>query len=383
MSFELVPTDTFGSRTLAQADWSERFLLKLNFGWRTRADLYEMMALRLGDGSSHTTPSRLILQYIGRLKRRTFISGILARGTIDVLERVYSEMEDHSRSFADAMAPLIPADEYGTLVAGERARNLGEMLTLAVERREMADRIVRAARKPALVIALYIAMLLATVIVMAATALQDIVALVRSMGARPTFSLRLVTSVTDMASGSAPYWATGIVFVSIIAVVISLRHLTGAWRVRLEMIPPWSTYRNIQGFLWLTTFVMLVRSGEYDTNVLRDQMQYASPWLKERLEALREKMLHHAVLLPEALEEIGFQFPSPELIDDISNVWGVTQNAYDYLLVQSRKWSAEIERKAIRLADRVMVIGTLAMWICAGLLYLASQSMIPVDAFGG
>ena len=86
----------------------------------------------------------------------------------------------------------------------------------------------------------------------------------------------------------------------------------------MDRIPPWSFYRLIIGTLWLFTLSTLLQAGVQLTHAVDDMLDRAEAdrWLRERLLAMRSQ-LNIGNDLGGALENIGFDFPDRELVDDI------------------------------------------------------------------
>jgi len=373
MSFEITYLESEALRGLDSLAGLERIRLQAAFGWKVRRKLYSMMIPRLRE-SNGTTPERLLRRFAKRMQRRLF-----GKGAAQAVELLRAEMLDGGKKFAPAFRPLIPADEYFIIDAGERAGDIATALELLVDLRGRTTKIMAATRKTYLTLAGFLLMLYGTIWAIAKYAIRNLVTFSQAASSTRTASQDFLIAATDWINGSGPAYVGAGLLLATAAVYASLRFLTGPMRLLLERLPPWSTYRAIQGYIWLATYIILVRSGRPETLVLQEQAEKASPWLRERLAAVAELMGQHARLFPAALEECGFNFPSPDIIDDIDDAWGGAEGGYDRLLISSRTWADEIERAALDRAEAVKTGGYLAMFVVSGLIAIAIDTFVPID----
>ncbi|WP_025860507.1 hypothetical protein [Acetobacter papayae] len=161
----------------------------------------------------------------------------------------------------------------------------------------------------------------------------------------------------------------------------SLPRLTGRVRVWLEVAPPWSVYRDIQGYLWICSFLAQCKIGVADVDVLENQAEDSrSPWLTERLTTLRDMMVTEGVTLPRAMEMARLHFPNPEIIREIDDVWG-DEGDYDTLLAHALIWVNQIEdrtRAQIRVVRGVTNFSSMMLVGAVVLLEIfIGQDMVP------
>lgn len=327
--------------------------------------------------SAHnSTPIQLYDLYIRRLNRR----GGTAKGTARVITMIRDEMQIHTRGFAESLKLLVPREEYAIIVAGEESSDIPTALSNLMKLRERSDKINRANRKAFGTIATYYFLILATFWAVAKFSLPTLEPFARSRAQSPSTSQSFILTGAHWATGYGPILMTMIVIALLALIRLSFSRLTGPVRMRLEKFPPWSTYRATQGFIWLSTFLILVRSGQSETKVLRNQIEMAHPWLKERLVRIEELMTVHALLLPAALDACGFQFPSPDMIDEIANDWGGAEAGYDRMSESNELAADESEAAALRRAAIISATGTIIMWLLTGALTLASYTFISPHA---
>ncbi len=96
----------------------------------------------------------------------------------------------------------------------------------------------------------------------------------------------------------------------------SMPNWKGRVRTWFDNIPPWSVYRSIQGASWMQSFAAMAQSGITYEDILQETSNRASPWLRERLLAARERLMSGSSL-GEAFWATGYQFPSKGIAADL------------------------------------------------------------------
>ncbi|OLU25494.1 pilus assembly protein [Pseudomonas sp. PA15(2017)] len=89
---------------------------------------------------------------------------------------------------------------------------------------------------------------------------------------------------------------------------IQLSKILQTARLRLEGIPPWSIYKTLQGSIFLLNMSVMLRTGINQLDALDTLKRSATPWLRERLDAI-----HYGVSsgknFGQALKLSNHQFP--------------------------------------------------------------------------
>ena len=101
-------------------------------------------------------------------------------------------------------------------------------------------------------------------------------------------------------------------------IAYSLPRLTGEWRKILDRYPPWSVYREVVGASFLYTLSLMLSLGVKPREIfawLLDQPGQ-TPYLKERIMGIDNEMAL-GKNLGQALDDAGFEFPGPTVIDDL------------------------------------------------------------------
>ncbi|CDG41007.1 MULTISPECIES: type II secretion system F family protein [Asaia] len=370
MAIEILTQDRNTAKGMQGLTPFGRILALYTFRWGHRELLYEIMIPRMR-GRKPSTAERLFERHIRRLRRTR------RSATAAILARAHFDMTQQGRKLARALQSVIPRDEYAIITAGEASGDVATALALLIDLRRRTRRIVFATLRMYGSFLMYLSLLIGTMIFTARQALPSLQAMMDLSQSTPTPSQRHLVSVAQWATGSGPAYLGLALLVLTLALISSLFLLTGRVRVFLERFPPWSTYRGLHGYVWLSTFVILVRSGRSETKVLEQQAEYASRWLRERLDRLALLMGQHAKLLPAALDESGFFFPSPDMIDDIDARWTGDSESYDGLLESCSIWADEIEKRSIILARSVEMVCTLTVYFLVAAMTGQLYGFIP------
>ena len=376
MAFEVVYHEQSRPVGLAGLPAFRKAVHRLNFGWGARRLFYDMLIENLREDNG--SPLEVLIElYVRHLSRR----GMTGRATAEVLTALHDEMHDHSQSFARSIRPLISVPEFAIIDAGEKGGELPSALESLISQRERINRMNWAYLKVFGLIAFYAVMIFGTIYFMAIETVPMLVPFAHMMSRRPNTSQVFLLGLTGWVQSTGPIWVVSVVLLLAAVILASLSRVTGKTRLYLEYLPPWSTYRATQGYIWLSTFLILVRAGVAETQVLQDQIQHASPWLRERLVRIENLMSTHALLLPAALVESGLNFPSPGMVDEIAIRWGGKQSGDDRLAKASERWANGIERAALNRAQTVQYVGLLLVWIVTGALSYSSATFISTDNF--
>jgi type II secretory pathway component PulF len=97
---------------------------------------------------------------------------------------------------------------------------------------------------------------------------------------------------------------------------LTISRFDGAPRVYLDRFAPYSIYRILQGSTWLIAVSSLVGAGMRVEAALQQLSRHGSIWLSNRIEDTLAEM-RCGMNLGEALRRTGFNFPDPEIIDDL------------------------------------------------------------------
>lgn len=310
-----------------------------------------------------------ITSYRPRLERKKL------KDTVRILDMVITSMEN-GLTLDAALKPWVPITEYGVLVSGVAANALAESLSQMLATQERARAIVTQIRVSFSIPAGNLAVAFAFMYFIGRSILPMFESLVPPSKADST-----VRGLYDLGAFAIGWGlpATVVAIIASVALVIwSFPRWTGTSRVLAEKVFPWSYYRDMQGFLWLTNYASLLSSGTKELSAIGTQLTAATPWLSERLRAIRSKM-QDGLLLPSALKSASpadtegwlklnshqtFEFPSMDMIDDIESLHGF-ENFPQRIQKAADQWSVQI---AERTALMTKIMGLFANLLTYGLI---------------
>jgi type II secretory pathway component PulF len=317
-------------------------ILKASFDARLRARVYKKMAAMTGHGIGVVT----CLEYQQRqFAKRRHPAALVLRETLESINA--------GHRLDTALQQYIPPTEAMLIGSGLSSGNLGQALELCVQiieaRRKIVANMVQALSYPALLSLLFVILLvvLSRMVVPQLAGILD--PSVWQGGARILYQ---VAVFVDSTPGIITFVCLGtIAFLSL----ATLPLLTGGFRTILDRIPPWSFYRLIIGTLWLFTLSTLLQAGVQLTHAVDDMLERAETnrWLRERLMAMRSQ-LNIGNDLGGALENIGFDFPDQELVDDI-RIYATLPDFDQQLQSIAVQW---LEESMLRISAQAKVINT-------------------------
>jgi len=337
------------------------------FNWKIREALYRHLATNLENG---VVTEIALDDYAERLGRRKRVSSQAIVLTI-------SRNMKNGSSLAEAMAPWIPADEIGSIEGGEMSGKLPETLPKLIEAKRRISTVVKLLKRAFVEPCIYFLAMYGViwfigfyvtpslVNVLPESKAVGVVAGLYSLGRFSMSPLVLIPPAIMIALGYLILW--------------SFPRWTGRRRISFERSFPWSFYRDIQGHIWLSSFLAMYEAGLADVEILKSQCKYATPWLAERLKALGSRMINGAEL-DEALQMKGFkglppfEFPNPDVIDEISSIIGF-KGFPTRLKRLSERWAADIEEETMVRIKRYAFRAEIFIYILIGLLAYAINDM--------
>lgn len=363
MSLQIVYTDakqkndTVGTGSISS--WLDRHL---SFNARVRFRLYKMIAVRM---RQNATFERILTLYARQLRRRGKTS--VPRILDDVLYRITSD----GVNYAEALRPYIPDDEYMMIYAGTKASDIPGAMERICDVKTRTGVILASARKMATQPLLYLGIIVLYLYTITRFVIPSLLVGI-TMSKTDSIALDILLFASKLASPVNTVLILSTLSFTVIGMWLSLPRLTGPARTFMEKLPPWSIYRNIQGYIWMSSFIALVQSGVPEAEALKNQIDRANPWLKERLSGILYNLKHHGGSLPDAMWETGLSFPSPEMIDDIESCWG-GKGAYERLLEASKNWADEIQIATTEQTKYLQSGFTILMMSVLGGLMIASE----------
>lgn len=327
----------------------------------TRRRLWRKLSKLLRDG----IPIIAGLNEIRGLKKET--------APISVAIAAWTRGMNNGRKLSEVVRPWVSTEEYMLIVAGEESGTLDEALN-SVVRVSKAKSDINAAVFGGLAYPFFLMLL--------------------SFGIMYLFGFKIVPAFTKAARGDAwvgfartmidtsafvqsyLHWIGVAVVLLTIAFFVSLPRWTTPFRAKLDMLPPYSIYRVMQGSSWLIALSALVQAGMPIVSAIEQLSNGAPPWLVARLGAAL-KGLRAGRNLGEALERSGHNFPDPEIISDI-RIYATKSGFDEAIRIIGNEWITEsVERiqglMRIVFGASILAVAGLIMFSIFGLIAMQLQ----------
>lgn len=215
-------------------------------------------------------------------------------------------------SLSEAMHGWVPSAELYMIRAGEESGALAKAFssidTMAQRAREMREAVSYAVSYPFFMVLLlsFVLWMFGVNLIqnMRATAPPKIIA---SMGSVP--------AVSDFIQAWGVWVLAGFLLLCM-TVAATLPVWTGSLRAKLDMFPPWSWYRVLQGSAFLLGLSSLLGAQVPLKRALEILEEQGTPWMRERVQSAREEVLRGSNL-GEALRTGGYNFPDPSVAIDL------------------------------------------------------------------
>lgn len=216
------------------------------------------------------------------------------------------------RSLSDSMEGWIPTAELYMIRAGEEsgtlAKALGSIQAMGERAREM-----RAAVSYAVTYPVFMMILLSFVLWMFGVNL--IQNMRKTAPPKVMEAMGSVGAVSDFIADYGLWVAAGIVAVCLL-IAVTLPVWRGPLRAKLDMFPPWSWYRILQGSAFLLGLSALLGAQMPLKRSLEILEEQSTPWLRERVNSARQEVLRGRNL-GEALRYGHYNFPDPGVAIDL------------------------------------------------------------------
>lgn len=339
----------------------EHYFMRLAFNWPMRAALYRHLSVQLNNGINQVVALETFKRRLARKKRYNCISVI-----DDIIHRIRNGIQ-----LSVALRIWVPNDEAFTISGAEMAGNIEQAFELLLNSKARIETVKQsmfaAFTTPLIYLFAIYGMLWAIGMfflphirqVMPETNVQGTGALLFECGDFATSFWMLIPLILTFLICGWIMWA--------------LPNWTSKHRMFIENFFPFSFYRDLHGYVWILTFASMLQAGISDTYILRDQARFASPWLRQRLTALQRRMINGEDIA-DALERIGFNFPNPDMIDDISSMSGF-EDFPARLIKRTKDWSDEMEENVKANVKKVGFLFNILMYALILLLLLGINSL--------
>jgi type II secretory pathway component PulF len=158
-----------------------------------------------------------------------------------------------------------------------------------------------------------------------------------------------------------------------IGISYSLPRLRGQVRIIFDKLPVYSTYRMVHGSTFLINISVMMRASHKLRDSLELLEQYASPWMKERVEGALYG-IRQGANLGIALENAGHNFPDKRAIQYI-RILASRDGFAESLSKYSERWLASSIKRIERTAVLVRNIMLIMLGIVMALVVLGTQEL--------
>ncbi|UBT78149.1 type II secretion system F family protein [Pseudomonas amygdali] len=153
-------------------------------------------------------------------------------------------------------------------------------------------------------------------------------------------------------------------------------------RLRLESIPPWSIYKVLHGSIFLLNMSVMLRAGVGQLSALNILSRSASPWLRERIDAI-----HYGVSSGKdfgtALKLAGHQFPD-EMAIHFLQVLATRQGFAKSMERFANRWLEQMLKRVEAISKSLTALsavfmGLLMIFVMVGIFQLAVGLMDSIQ----
>lgn len=347
------------------------------FNWKTREALYAHIAAQVENGVAIETALDDFSESLGELGRKS------AQTLVDNVSRRMRE----GMPLRKAIEVAVPREEVALIAGGEQSGKLAHALEVLIETHDRVEAVVRAYKSAVARPVQSLAMVYGLLWVVGGYVIPN---LVQGLPEKDVHGVGLM--MYEGAEFSHSLWSA-IPPLLIVAVILLVRwsmpRWTGSSRIVAERFFPYSFYRDIEGYKWLSSFAGMIEAGIPDVHILARQMETANPWLKERLRHVRFRMTEGGLNLAEALKAKGpgklppFNFPNPQIIFRIRSIVAL-KDFHEKVSRVAKKWSVEIERDALAQAMKFGRYSEYTTYALMGfLLYAFNEVTKQLTTIGG
>lgn len=160
----------------------------------------------------------------------------------------------------------------------------------------------------------------------------------------------------------------------IVAFFYSLPRWTDGLRIKLDRFIPYSIYRILIGSTWMISFAALVNAGVRIETALQQLESNSAPWLKVRIASCLRGM-RSGLGVGDALAKAGYQFPDPEIIDDLG-VYSKFSGFDQALDTIGREWITE---SVERIETLMKVVFGVSLLLVAALVIFEVGGLIAME----
>lgn len=262
----------------------------------------------------------------------------------DCLEAIADNSAGHS--LPDVLATWVPREEAALISAGIRSgsvpRSLEQADKLIMARRRILGQVLQASVYPILLLSLGAGLLRVNN--------QLLIPTLRKLSPPEHWSgsLGFMNQVSMFTTAYGSMTALGCAVLAGL-VFWSLPRWRGRLRRLADRLMPWSIYQDLQGAVFLMNVSALLEAGVPHIEAVRILNDFGSPWLRERLEAVMDRM-SNGTGLGKSLRDCGYQFPSQEAANYLS-ILGQGDGAATLISRYADRWLEQVLSLVARRAN--------------------------------
>lgn len=362
---------------------------KKKLDWKIRAALYQHLVDQVGNDIALDTALNHFRNRLLRANKEDYAK----------LVALISQQLKNGYKFSQTLEGLVSNEEVAIIAAGELSGKLPFALSLVLEQHERTNRLKKTIRQGLSSTLGHLLIACAVLWYLAASAIPSLTQAIPASKARGLVAFLFVAS--DFVHS---IWMLIIptLFVSAIGVMFwSLPRWTGRSRLLAEHYFPFSYYRDLMGYQWLMVFATLLSAGIADVQILEMQAKGASPYLRERITLLYQRLRTGGMSLGEALilpikrsgqtgsahkvwlgqrgrqgapRGLAMNFPSPDINESIVALYGFA-NFPQRITKLISTWALQIEDQTLALVKLVSEVLAIATMLLVTLLLLAIQDL--------
>lgn len=284
----------------------DKFFMKKAFNLNSRLRFYRTMA-RQTDNTKRGVKPVLVLS--------SMIKNEESRGKKTQLSRLYRHIRSRlelGKRMGEVLQEFVPATESGQIYAAEVSGRISNGFVMASSVAKQQSTFKKVFRQALIGPFINLSMSIG-IIAMFFNMVVPAMTGALSEDNMSTFSLFLV----GVSGHFSLMLSTLVVSLSILAIwtIWALPNYNGFLRLKLDRIPPFSMYKLMVGCSFLYALNAMMRSNMSQTDSLKILRQFASPYLKLRINKILEQT---SKSIGEALLSMKMDFPDREIVNEIA-----------------------------------------------------------------
>jgi|GEM_PF-3540536 len=326
--------------------------------WSVRLQFYRHVAML---HRHNVNLGECLERFIDRLESRKRVSA--SRHFRIALNRF-----NNGDDFAEALHPIIPLSEYAMIHVGVYSERLSVALDQCI-RNQQFIRSVRLQLVRELVPMAANLSMAGIMLWVVATRVEPVLTTVID----PQKAQGLIAVVFTLSSVVTSRWMLVVVAALLTAlgvIVWALPNWRGRFRLRCEVLPIFSHYRELMGVVWLGQLASLLAAGAREMTAIERTLMFANPWLQERVDAIYLNLseglpLPQAMLNAQICDQL-FHFPNRDLVCDFEAIHGHPDSHHE-LSALVEEASAEVIQ---RILSSVALYGLVATALSVGIMMM-------------